>query len=73
MINRFGLYDDTIQKSSCGVGFITRKDSKQTHELLKKKVMKLYALFLTEEVCHPKEREMEREYLLIYQENSLVK
>ena len=36
MINRFGLYDDTIQKSSCGVGFITRKDSKQTHELLKK-------------------------------------
>ena len=72
MINRFGLYDDIIQKSSCGVGFITRKDSKQTHELLKK-VMKFYALFLTEEVCHPKEQEMEREYLLIYQENSLVK
>ena len=36
MIKRFGLYDDTIQNSSCGVGFITRKDSKQTHELLEK-------------------------------------
>ncbi len=36
MINRFGLYDDTKQTSSCGVGFITRKDSKQTHELLNK-------------------------------------
>ena len=28
------LYDHNIEKSSCGVGFITKKDSKQTHDLL---------------------------------------
>ncbi|KZM49092.1 glutamate synthase-related protein [Labrenzia sp. OB1] len=31
----FGLYDPRIEKSSCGVGFITRKDSVQTHDVLK--------------------------------------
>jgi glutamate synthase (NADPH/NADH) large chain len=31
-----GLYDSTLEKSSCGVGFITRKDSVQTHDLLRK-------------------------------------
>lgn len=31
-----GLYDPTLEKSSCGVGFLTRKDGKQTHELLLK-------------------------------------
>ncbi|MBH0120456.1 glutamate synthase large subunit [Rhodococcus sp. CX] len=29
-----GLYDSTLDKSSCGVGFITRKDGVQTHEVL---------------------------------------
>ncbi len=29
-----GLYDSTLDKSSCGVGFITRKDGTQTHEIL---------------------------------------
>ena len=29
-----GIYDPNIEYSSCGVGFITRKDSIQTHELL---------------------------------------
>jgi glutamate synthase (NADPH/NADH) large chain len=28
------LYDHNIEKSSCGVGFITKKNSKQTHDLL---------------------------------------
>ena len=28
------LYDSEIEKSNCGVGFITRKDGIQTHELL---------------------------------------
>lgn len=32
----FGLYDHAHEKSSCGVGFITRKDGKQTHDVLKK-------------------------------------
>ena len=32
----FGLYDSAFEKSSCGVGFLTRKDGKQTHELLNK-------------------------------------
>ena len=32
----FGLYDSAYDKSSCGVGFITRKDGVQTHELLEK-------------------------------------
>ena len=31
---KFGLYDSAFEKSSCGVGFLTRKDGKQTHELL---------------------------------------
>ncbi|ATG90827.1 glutamate synthase-related protein [Methylomonas koyamae] len=30
------LYDADLSQDSCGVGFITRKDSKQTHELLLK-------------------------------------
>ncbi|MEM9971749.1 MAG: hypothetical protein AAF762_11725, partial [Pseudomonadota bacterium] len=30
------LYDPTAEHSSCGVGFLTRKDSKQTHDLLRK-------------------------------------
>ena len=30
-----GLYDASLEKSSCGVGFITRKDSKQTHQLIR--------------------------------------
>lgn len=30
----FGLYDPGFEKSSCGVGFITRKDGKQTHHIL---------------------------------------
>ena len=29
------LYDTNLEKSNCGVGFITRKDGNQTHELLK--------------------------------------
>ena len=33
---RFGLYDSSSDKSSCGVGFLTRKDGKQTHDLLVK-------------------------------------
>ena len=33
---RFGLYDSSLEKSSCGVGFLTRKDGKQTHDLLVK-------------------------------------
>ena len=28
------LYDHNFEKSSCGVGFITKKDSKQTHDLI---------------------------------------
>lgn len=32
----FGLYDPEQEHSSCGVGFLTRKDGKQTHELLLK-------------------------------------
>jgi glutamate synthase (NADPH/NADH) large chain len=31
-----GLYDPTEDKSSCGVGFITRKDGVQTHDVLKR-------------------------------------
>ncbi|WP_151719453.1 glutamate synthase-related protein [Gemmobacter serpentinus] len=30
----YGLYDPTSDKSSCGVGFLTRKDGLQTHEIL---------------------------------------
>ncbi len=35
-VNEFRLYNPNSHKDSCGVGFITRKDSKQTHELIKK-------------------------------------
>ncbi|WP_244651123.1 glutamate synthase-related protein [Rhizobium sp. CFBP 8762] len=31
-----GLYDPASDKSSCGVGFITRKDGIQTHDVLKR-------------------------------------
>ncbi|MEL6691078.1 MAG: glutamate synthase large subunit, partial [Pseudomonadota bacterium] len=31
-----GLYDASLEKSSCGVGFLTRKDGTQTHDLLVK-------------------------------------
>ena len=34
MKKKFGLYDDSIEKSSCGVGFLTRKDGKQSHKIL---------------------------------------
>ena len=30
----YGLYDPAQQSDSCGVGFITRKDGEQTHEIL---------------------------------------
>ena len=29
------LYDQNIDRNNCGVGFITRKDGVQTHDLLK--------------------------------------
>lgn len=32
----YGLYDIAAEKSSCGVGFITRKDGLQTHDVLKR-------------------------------------
>ncbi|MEM6383806.1 MAG: glutamate synthase-related protein [Pseudomonadota bacterium] len=32
--NPFGLYDPQREHSACGVGFLTRKDGKQTHELM---------------------------------------
>lgn len=28
------LYDADLSQDSCGVGFITRKDSQQTHDVL---------------------------------------
>ncbi len=31
-----GLYDSALEKSSCGVGFITRKDGRQSHDVLLK-------------------------------------
>ncbi|MFN3002125.1 glutamate synthase-related protein [Mycolicibacterium wolinskyi] len=31
-----GLYDPDQEKSSCGVGFLTRKDGVQTHEVIRK-------------------------------------
>ena len=31
-----GLYDPAAEKSSCGVGFLTRKDGRQTHEVVRK-------------------------------------
>ena len=34
--SKWGLYDPSQERSSCGVGFLTRKDSKQTHDLLVK-------------------------------------
>ncbi|MEM8541674.1 MAG: glutamate synthase central domain-containing protein, partial [Pseudomonadota bacterium] len=33
-VSPYGLYDPDRESSACGVGFLTRKDSKQTHELL---------------------------------------
>ncbi|MEC8295169.1 MAG: glutamate synthase central domain-containing protein, partial [Pseudomonadota bacterium] len=36
MTNITGLYDPLQEHSACGVGFLTRKDSKQTHTLLQK-------------------------------------
>ena len=33
--DHYGLYDASLEKSSCGVGFITRKDSKQTNQLIR--------------------------------------
>ena len=32
----YGLYDPSQEHSACGVGFLTRKDGVQTHDLLKK-------------------------------------
>lgn len=32
----FGLYDPAEERNSCGVGFITRKDSVQTHDVLRR-------------------------------------
>ena len=32
--NSTGLYDLASEKSSCGVGFITKKDSVQSHDIL---------------------------------------
>lgn len=31
-----GLFDPNQEKSSCGVGFLTRKDGRQTHEVIQK-------------------------------------
>ena len=36
MNNKFGLYNEKFGKDSCGVGFLTRKDGKQTHDLILK-------------------------------------
>ena len=33
--NNTGMYDRHLDYSSCGVGFLTRKDGKQTHEILR--------------------------------------
>lgn len=35
-LNTTCLYDPSVDYSACGVGFLTRKDGKQTHELLVK-------------------------------------
>ena len=32
--NSCGLYDSSLEKDNCGVGFITRKDGVQTHDVL---------------------------------------
>ncbi|MEM9061122.1 MAG: glutamate synthase-related protein [Pseudomonadota bacterium] len=34
--HRTGLYDAALEHSACGVGFVTRKDSRQTHDLIVK-------------------------------------
>ncbi|MEM9962466.1 MAG: hypothetical protein AAF882_15620, partial [Pseudomonadota bacterium] len=34
--NSTGLYDPSGEHSACGVGFLTRKDGRQTHDLLLK-------------------------------------
>tara|TARA_E500000178_G_scaffold167158_2_gene166597 strand:- start:14168 stop:19621 length:5454 start_codon:yes stop_codon:yes gene_type:complete len=36
MKKEYGLYNKFFDKSSCGVGFITRKDGKQTHDIIEK-------------------------------------
>ncbi len=33
--SHLGLYDPNLEHSACGVGFLTRKDGNQTHEILK--------------------------------------
>ena len=33
-VSSVGLYDANLEYSACGVGFLTRKDGKQSHELL---------------------------------------
>ncbi|MEM9584061.1 MAG: glutamate synthase-related protein [Pseudomonadota bacterium] len=33
---RYGLYDPDLEHSNCGVGFLTRKDGAQTHDVLKR-------------------------------------
>ena len=35
-VNNTGLYDSSLEKDNCGVGFITRKDGVQTHDVLLK-------------------------------------
>lgn len=35
-MKNFGLYDPQLEKSNCGVGFLTRKSGEQTHDLLLK-------------------------------------
>ncbi len=42
--SQFGLYDSALEKSSCGVGFLTRKDGIQTHEILTLGHEALYAV-----------------------------
>src|SRR4051794_33832223 len=32
--HRFGLYDPARESSACGVGFITRKDGRQSHDVI---------------------------------------
>ncbi|NRB03281.1 MAG: hypothetical protein HRU30_08455, partial [Rhodobacteraceae bacterium] len=36
VLNNQGLYDPSQEHSACGVGFLTRKDGTQTHDLLRK-------------------------------------
>ncbi|MEM6634557.1 MAG: glutamate synthase-related protein [Pseudomonadota bacterium] len=34
--SKFGLYDPSEEHSACGVGFLTRKDGRQTHDVLRR-------------------------------------